>query len=142
MQNPKEVLSVVEMERFEQAKKSFDKPVIIRTQAEAIAMEKSRSTATKTWVFHADNIRDFAFACSRKFIWDAQAVKLNTKTPMAMSYYPKEGNPLWEEESTKAVANTLRSYSKLTIEYPYPVAISVQRSVHWNGIPYDLFQLW
>jgi hypothetical protein len=72
-----------------------------------------------------DNVRDFAFACSRKFIWDAQAVQLNETTPLAMSYYPKEGNPLWEEESTKAVANTLRTYSKFTIDYPYPVAISV-----------------
>ena len=42
-----------------------------------------------------------------------------------MSYYPKEGNPLWERESTKAVVNTLINYSEKTIDYPYPVAISV-----------------
>ena len=125
LQNPKEVLSAKEMERFELAKKTFDKPVFIRTEEEAIANESSRSTEKRTWEFHAENVRDFAFACSRKFIWDAQAVELNEKTPLAMSYYPKEGNPLWEEESTKAVANTLRTYSKYTIDYPYPVAISV-----------------
>lgn len=125
LQNPKEVLSAEEVERFELAKKTFDKPVLIRTEEEAIANESSRSTEKKTWEFHAENVRDFAFACSRKFIWDAQAVELNEKTPLAMSYYPKEGNPLWEEESTKAVANTLRTYSKFTIDYPYPVAISV-----------------
>ncbi len=125
LQNAKEVLSKTHYERFEQAKKSFDKPVIIVTEEEAIENEKEKAKKTKTWEYHAKNVRDFAFATSRKFIWDAQAVKLDNYTPLAMSYYPKEGNPLWEEESTKAVKNTLETYSKYTIEYPYPVAISV-----------------
>jgi len=125
LQNPKDVLTTTEQQRFEQAKKSFDKPVIIVTEAEAKQKEKTKSTAKKTWEYHAENVRDFAFASSRKFIWDAQAVKIGDKTPLAMSYYPKEGNPLWERESTKAVKNTLITYSKHTIDYPYPVAISV-----------------
>ncbi|ELR68125.1 Zn-dependent aminopeptidase [Fulvivirga imtechensis AK7] len=125
LQNPKDVLTKEQQERLERAKKSFDKPVIIATQAEAIEREKKKSDKKSTWVFHAENVRDFAFASSRKFIWDAQAVKIGNKTPLAMSYYPKEGNPLWEQESTKAVKNTLETYSKYTIEYPYPVAISV-----------------
>ncbi len=123
--NPTEVLSKTEQERFELAKKTFDKPVIISTQAEAIQREKSRSKQKKTWRYEADNVRDFAFTSSRKFIWDAQAVKLNNRTSLAMSYYPKEGNPLWERESTKAVKNTITTYSKYSIDYPYPVAISV-----------------
>jgi hypothetical protein len=125
LQNAKEVLTKTELERFEKAKSTFDKPVLIVTPAEAIQKEKSKSTQKKTWEFHAENVRDFAFCSSRKFIWDAQAVKLATKTPLAMSFYPKEGNPLWEKESTKAVKNTLEVYSKYTIDYPYPVAISV-----------------
>jgi len=125
LQNPKDVLSKTQLDRFEQAKKSFDKPVIIVTEEEAIENEKEKAKKTSTWEYHADNVRDFAFATSRKFIWDAQAVKIGDKTPLAMSYYPKEGNPLWEEESTKAVKNTLETYSKYTIDYPYPVAISV-----------------
>lgn len=125
LQNPQEVLSKTELQRFETAKKSFDKPVIIVTQAEAIQKEKTKSKEKKTWIFHADNVRDFAFATSRKFIWDAQAVRVGSNTPLAMSFYPKEGNPLWEKESTKAVKNTLEVYSKYTIDYPYPVAISV-----------------
>jgi len=123
--NPKAVLTSAQIAKFEKAKTSFDKPVIIATQAEAEAREKAKSTKTVTWKYHADNVRDFAFASSRKFIWDAQAVKVGDKTPLAMSYYPKEGNPLWEQESTKAVKNTLETYSKYTIDYPYPVAISV-----------------
>jgi hypothetical protein len=125
LKNPAEVLSKTEIERFEKAKTSFDKPVIIVTQAEAVQKEKTKATTKKTWEFHAENVRDFAFASSRKFIWDAQAVKIGNKTPLAMSYYSKEGNPLWEKESTKAVKNTLEVYSKHTIDYPYPVAISV-----------------
>ena len=125
LKNPQDVLTKTELERFEKAKTSYDKPVIIVTQAEATAKEKTKSKQKKTWEFHAENVRDFAFATSRKFIWDAQAVKIGNKTPLAMSYYPKEGNPLWEQESTKAVKNTIEVYSRMTIDYPYPVAISV-----------------
>ncbi len=125
LQNPKDVLTSDQIKRFEKAKKTFDKPVIIVTQEEATAKEKVRSDKTSTWVYEADNVRDFAFACSRKFIWDAMAVQLDEKTPLAMSYYPKEGNPLWEEFSTPIVAQTLKTYSHYTVDYPYPVAISV-----------------
>ena len=125
VQNLKEVLTAEQYTRFEQAKSSFDKPVIICTQQEAIQREKTKSKHKKTWKFTADNVRDFAFATSRKFIWDAQAVKIADRTTLAMSYYPKEGNPLWEKESTKAVRNTLLGYSKFSINYPYPQATSV-----------------
>jgi hypothetical protein len=125
LQNRKEVYSKEMMSRYEQAKKSYDKPVIIVTQAEAEAAEKGFSDKTKTWKLKAENVRDFGFATSRKFIWDMQAVKLGGKDIMAVSMYPKEGNPLWEEYSTKAVAHTLKSYSSHTFDYPYPKAISV-----------------
>ncbi|MFK5972988.1 MAG: M1 family metallopeptidase [Flavobacteriaceae bacterium] len=125
LQNRKEVFSKEMIKRYEKAKKSYDKPVIIVTQAEAEAAEKSFSEKTKTWQFKAKNVRDYGFATSRKFIWDMQAVKLGNRDVMAISLYPKEGNPLWEEYSTKAVAHTLRSYSSHTFDYPYPKAISV-----------------
>lgn len=125
LQNPKEVLTKEQVNRFGEAKNSFEKPVIIVTQEEAEAKEKSPATSKSTWHFKAENVRDFAFASSRKFIWDAMAVNVGTRTPLAMSYYPKEGNPLWEQESTIAVKNTLETYSKYTIDFPYPKAISV-----------------
>ncbi len=126
LQNPTDVLTAEQMERFEKAKTSYEDPVIIVTQKEAQRAEKSRASDSKTWKFKADNVRDFAFCASRKFIWDAMAVKLSdNNSPLAMSYYPKEGNPLWEEYSTRVVAQTLITYSRTTIEYPYPVAISV-----------------
>ena len=123
--NAKKVLSPTQYERFNKAKESFDKPVFIVTQEEAEAAEKQFSKATKTWSFDAKSVRDFAFASSRKFIWDAMAVDINGKTVMAYSLYPKEGNPLWEEFSTKVVAHTLKTYSKFTFDYPYHKAISV-----------------
>ncbi|MDN5214543.1 M1 family metallopeptidase [Fulvivirgaceae bacterium BMA12] len=125
LQNPEQVLTATEQKRLKEARTSFDKPVLIVTMAEAKKKEKTRAKTKSTWTFHAENVRDFAFASSRKYIWDAQAVDINGKKPLAMSFYPKEGNPLWEEESTKAVVNTLITYSKYTIDYPYPVAISV-----------------
>lgn len=126
--NAKEVLSAKEFERFEKAKTSFDKPLVITSEAEARLKEKTKSTAKKTWRFQADNVRDVAYASSRKFIWDAQAVKLPTNTVLAMSFYPKEGLPVWSEESTLAVKNALEIYSKYTFDYPYPVAISINTS--------------
>ena len=123
--NAKKVLTKTQLERLEQAKTSFDKPVIIVSQEEAIEAEKKNSTETKTWSFDAKNVRDFAFASSRKFIWDGMAVDINGKTVMAYSLYPKEGNPLWEEYSTKVVAHTLKEYSSYTFDYPYHKAISV-----------------
>lgn len=125
LQNRKDVFTKDMMKRYGQAKKSYDKPVIIVNQAEAEAAEKGFSEKKKTWKFKAHNVRDYGFATSRKFIWDMQAVKVGSKDVMAVSLYPKEGNPLWEEYSTKAVAQTIRTYSKHTFDYPYPKAISV-----------------
>ncbi len=125
LQNRKEVFSKTMMKRYEQAKKSYDKPVLIVTEEEAIEASKGFSEKKKTWKFKAKNVRDYGFATSRRFIWDMQAVKMANKDVMAVSMYPKEGNPLWEEYSTKAVAHTLKSFSAHTFDYPYPKAISV-----------------
>ena len=125
LQNEKKVLTKEQRTRFEIARTSFKDPVFIVTQEEAEKAEKLKSKKSKTWHFNAKNVRDFAFASSRKYIWDAMAVNINGKTVMAVSLYPKEGNPLWEEHSTRVVANTLEEYSKMTFDYPYSKAISV-----------------
>ncbi|MEY4260570.1 MAG: hypothetical protein RL656_1543, partial [Bacteroidota bacterium] len=137
LQNGKEVLTAEQLKRFE-ASKSAVKPVVIVTQAEATEKEKTKATTKKTWIYKAENVRDFAFGTSRKYIWDAMGVKVEGSTQpviMAMSYYPKEANPLYGQYSTEAVAHTLRVYSKHTIPYPYPVAISVEAS---NGMEYPM----
>ncbi|PKQ43925.1 M1 family metallopeptidase [Confluentibacter flavum] len=125
LMNRKDVFSKTMMDRYEQAKKSYDEPVLIVTQKEAEAAEKSFSTETKTWKLYAENVRDFAFATSRKFVYDMMAVNIGDKDVMAVSMYPKEGNPLWGDWSTKVVASTLKTYSNMTFDYPYHKAISV-----------------
>ncbi len=124
-QNLSKVLAPKHLAKYNEARNAFEKPVIIITQDEATKNESSRAKDKKTWIYKAQNVRDFGFASSRKFIWDAMAVKIGGKTVMAMSYYPREGNPLWEQYSTRVVKHTLEVYSKYTIDYPYPVAISV-----------------
>jgi hypothetical protein len=125
--NPTMVLTTKEQARFTQAQKEFVQPVTITTKEEAEEKIKAGMSKTKkTWKFTADNVRDFAFATSRRFIWDAMNTKLpNGKTAMAMSMWTKEGDCLWSKYSTKAVAHTLKWYSHYTIDYPYPVAWSV-----------------
>ena len=136
LQNASSVLTSDQRKRWSEAHKNFDTPVMIVTPEEALAAEGEKSSETKTWTFKAKNVRDFAFATSRKFIWDAMAVKIGDKTVMAVSYYPKEGNPLWEKYSTRVVAHTLTTYSKYTIDYPYSKAISVHTK--WIGMEYPM----
>ncbi len=135
LQNANSVLTAEQRARLKKASTS-DVPVMIVTQEEAEKAEKTKEKALKTWTFKATNVRDFAFASSRKFIWDAQNVTVGGKNILAMSFYPKEGNPLWERYSTKLVAHTIKTYSKYTVDYPYPVAISVHSK--WIGMEYPM----
>ena len=134
--NAKEILSPQQIERLEKAKNSEKEPVFIVNEKEAIKNEKGVKKGIKIWHYKAENVRDFGWASSRKFIWDAMIVRQPTKDVLAMSFYPKEGNPLWEQYSTKVVAHTLKCYSKYTFDYPYPVAISVHTK--WIGMEYPM----
>ena len=125
LKNEREVLTRKQLKQLALARKTFDKPVIIHSQDDAEKAEKKRSKKTKTWRFFAENVRDYAFASSRKFIWDGMAVKLDSKNVMAYSYYSKEANPLYGDHSTRATAVTLKAYSRQTFDYPYHKAISV-----------------
>lgn len=136
LMNRSEVFTAEQVKRYQLAQKSFDKPVVIVTQAEAEAAEKGFSDKKKTWRFSAKNVRDFGIATSRKFIYDAMAVQLSNKVVMAESIYPKEANPLWGDLSTMTVAHTLKSYSSHTFDYPYPKAVSV--SAEDQGMEYPM----
>ena len=134
--NAKEILNSEQLDRLEKARNSDKEPVFIVTEKEAIKNEKGVKKGLKKWHFKAENVRDFGWSSSRKFIWDAMVVRQPSKDVLAMSFYPKEGNPLWEQYSTKTVAHTLKSYSKFTFDYPYPVAISVHTK--WIGMEYPM----
>jgi Peptidase family M1 domain len=136
LQNPLQVLKPEWSKRLKDAE-TAKAPVKIVTQNEATDNESSKPTGKKTWIYKADNVRDFAFSSSRKFIWDAQGINVNGKKVMAMSLYPKEGNPLWEEFSTKAIIHTLNVYSRYSFDYPYPNAISVNNR-YVGGMEYPM----
>ena len=136
--NESDVLSPIQKKRMKQARKS-EKPMFIITPDEAYDNELEKSTDYKTWSFKAENVRDFAWASSRKFIWDAAGYKQDSKENplvMAMSFYPKEGEPLWSKYSTEAVMHTMKVYSKYSFDYPYPTAQSVNGPV--GGMEYPM----
>jgi hypothetical protein len=135
LQNPREVLKPEWIQRLKQAETAKE-PLKIVTNEEAKANESSKPTGKKTWIFKGDNVRDFAFASSRKFIWDAQGHNVGGNKVMAMSFYPNEGNPLWEKYSTQAIIHTLNVYSRYTFTYPYPVAQSINGPV--GGMEYPM----
>ncbi|WP_234733092.1 M1 family metallopeptidase [Tellurirhabdus bombi] len=142
-QNYKQVLSGTQFQRLQKAANSKT-PVVIVTQAEAEAAEKAgganaKPRGKKTWIYKADNVRDFAFASSRKFIWDAMQTDVygDGKKIWSMSVYPKEGNPLWGQYSTRVVEHTLKSYGNRTFKYPYPVAISCH-ATSGGGMEYPM----
>ena len=138
LQNPEDVLTPTQRERLEEARDA-DAPVFIVTAEEALANEREAASGSKTWRFQADKVRDFAWASSRKFIWDAQGYGQGGDVQpevMAMSFYPKEGEPLWSSYSTAAVIHTLKVYSRFSFDYPYPVAQSVNGPV--GGMEYPM----
>lgn len=134
--NESEVLSKTQMDRLEKARETYDKPVLIVTAGEAKRNEPSRSNRFKRWHFDANNVRDFAFAASRKFVWDAMSVDVGENDVMAMSYYTKESNQLWKKYATKATAHTIDFYSDYLFEYPYSTAISVNTAS--QGMEYPM----
>ncbi len=133
-QNYKQLLTAAQFQRWQQAQTAKDVVEVV-TLAEATANEKDKSTDKKTWIYSAENVRDFAWGASRKFIWDAMPTYVEGKKIMSMSYYPKEAYSLYRKYSTKVTAHTLKVYSKHTIPYPYPVAISVEAS---QGMEYPM----
>lgn len=133
--NISKVLSKTEQIRWKQAQNS-DEPIEIVTRDEALNKEKNPEiNEFKTWNFKAENVRDFAWGSSRKFVWDAMGIEVDGKKTMCMSYYPDEAYGLWRRYSTKVVAHTIRTYSKYTVPYPYPTAISVEAS---SGMEYPM----
>ena len=139
LQNPKEVLTAAQRERLKAADNAT-KPIFIVTPEEALENEQEKSLGQKTWVFKADNVRDFAWSSSRKYIWDAMTHHQNDKkqpTVLAMSFYPNEAEPIWSKYSTHAVVHTLDVYSKFSFAYPYPTAQSVN-SWKSGGMEYPM----
>jgi hypothetical protein len=138
LQNPEAVLTKQQRQRLKKAENA-DRPVFIVTAEEALENEKAGTSKQKTWRFVAENVRDFAWASSRKFMWDARGYHQGGQDQplvMAMSFYPKEGGDLWKKYSTEAVIHAMQVYSRFSFDYPYPVAQSVNGPV--GGMEYPM----
>lgn len=138
LQNPKDVLTAEQQRRLEQAK-TAERTVFIVTEEEALENEKDGTSDSKTWRFKAKNVRDFAWASSRKFMWDARGYQQGgdvMPVVMAMSFFPKEGGDLWKKYSTESIIHTMDVYTRFSFDYPYPVAQSVNGPV--GGMEYPM----
>ena len=135
LQNANKVLTGEQHRRLDKARSS-DKPLFVVTPEEAKKNESEKAKGTKTWTFKADNVRDFAWASSRKFIWDAMGVKSGDRTVMAMSFYPNEAEPLWSQYSTWSIVHTINVYSRYTFDYPYPTSQSINGAI--GGMEYPM----
>ncbi|MFA4869304.1 MAG: M1 family metallopeptidase [Pedobacter sp.] len=133
-QNYAQVLSSTSLKRWNAAQ-TTKAPIEIINLSEVQSAISKKSSAKKTWTYTAENVRDFAWVSSRRLVWDAMATHINGKKIMSMSYYGPEAYPLYNKYSTKVVDHTLKEYSKHTIPYPYPVAISVEAA---NGMEYPM----
>lgn len=133
-QNYQQVLTPAQYARWQKAQTAKE-PFEIATLDEAVAAEKTKSEKTKTYIFKADSVRDFAWGSSRKYCWDAMPVTCEGKRVMCMSFYGKEAYGLYRKYSTKVVAHTIKTYSKYTIPYPYPVAQSIEAA---QGMEYPM----
>ncbi len=136
-QNYKSMLTAPQYSRWQQAQ-TATQPIEVVTLEDALLASKTKSAAKKTWIYKAENVRDFAFNSSRRLAWDAMAINIEGKKIMCMSYYCKEAYALYRKYSTKVVAHTLKVYSKYTIPYPYPVAISIEAA---NGMEYPMIAM-
>jgi Peptidase family M1 domain len=135
LQNPTEVLTPLQQQRYEAAKKS-DKTVMIRNEKEVTDPASRPAGNQLTWKFNINNSRDVAWASSKSFIWDAAKMNLPSgKTALAMSVYPAESNGIkkWGR-STEYTKGSIENYSKRWMEYPYPCAVNVASNV--GGMEY------
>lgn len=135
LQNPKEVLTAQQLQRYNQAKES-DKTIIIRGKDEITKAKAPPGKSTLTWNFKISNSRDFAWAASRSFIWDAAKINLpDGKKGLAMSVYPVEsdGKGAWGR-STEYTKASIENYSKRWFAYPYYSAVNVASNV--GGMEY------
>jgi len=123
--NPEEVLTDQQLARYRQARGS-DQTVAIVTPDE-VGTRESRpgGEGPLTWRYRLEDARDFSWAASSSFIWDAAG----WNGVLLQSAYPHEGlgdaeSPGWER-STEYLLHTIPYYSETWYPYPYPSAVNV-----------------
>lgn len=138
LQNPQEVLTSAQRARLVKAMGSSE-PVFIVAPDEVMKPDtRPAGSAPLSWHFTAQHVRDFAWASSKTFIWDAMGFRYRPGGRLIElhSVYPRDAMPLWDQYSTKAIRQTMVTYGRMVLEYPYPVASNVHGSV--GGMEYPM----
>jgi len=125
LQNEAVVWTEEQQQRLAQARRSAETIPIIAEDEVGLPETRPAGSEMLTWIFHAENVRDFAWAASQAFILDAAG----WEGILLMSAYPKEGlgteeAPGWEA-STQYLRHSIPHYSEKWYRYPYPVAVNV-----------------
>jgi hypothetical protein len=143
LRNPGEVLTQTQRSRLKKARQSRETVMIIEQSEVGDDDTRPDGNGPLTWRYQADNVRDFSWAASQAFIWDAARAETGESTVLAQSFYPQEGigsdqNPGWEE-STEYVQHSVEFYSDFLSPYPYPNAINVAGVVAGMEYPQIMF---
>jgi len=138
LQNPEEVLTATQRQRLADALQSEEPKYIVGPDEVMTRASRPTGSGTLTWHFKAEDVRDFSWASSKTFVWDAAGFKYtpDSKPIEVHSLYPRDAMPLWNKASTRATIVTLESYGKMALPYPYPKAVNVNGPV--GGMEYPM----
>jgi Peptidase family M1 domain len=139
LQNPGQVLTATERERLEKARKSDETVHVVAEDEVGKAETRPAGKGDLTWKFHADSVRDFSWAASKSFIWDAS----HWDDVLLMAVYPEEGigsdagsgTEGWED-AVQMMRHTFKYYSTNYFHFPYPTAVNVAGIV--GGMEYPM----
>lgn len=113
LDNAQQVLSDTQYARWTNAK---------RGERELVASPGSKPGGKAAWRFSAERVRDFSFAASPAFYWEAQAVVQGETQVLTQVFYPAEGMRLWKRYGIDAIQHSLSHYGDWLFPYPYPTA--------------------
>jgi hypothetical protein len=139
--NPLQVLTATQRRRLAKALTS-ETPLFIVAKDEVMTPgSRPAGTAPLTWKFHADSVRDFAWVSSKTLVWDAAGFRYRPggRVIEMHSLYPRDAMPLWDSVSTRAIAQTMRTYGRLAFEFPYPKASNIHGPVFGMEYPMIAF---
>jgi len=138
LQNPEQVLTKTEQDRLSLARKVDSTVHVISEEEIAKPSTRPDGKGDLTWRYHAENVRDFSWAASKAFIWDAS----HWDKILLMAVYPQEGistdssaGPGWEKD-VEFMRHTFKFYSETYYHFPYLVATNVAGIV--GGMEYPM----
>jgi hypothetical protein len=116
LRNAREVLGDPALARLERARRSDAVVAVVK------AGERSRTRASSgpvTWRFHAEDVRDFAFAASDGYVWDAVRADAGDGRAVLVSALYRPGAPNWSEAASFG-KHAIDFHGRALVPYLYP----------------------